>query len=564
MNYRLVVKLLGNVCIALGLAMVFSLPWAFAYNIHFSTIKKPLISVLENERNGYSGLLWSIGVCFILGAVLKYVGQGAKKTLFRREAIAVVVFSWVLATVLGALPYYFSGIARDYDSLGPIEMTFVDALFESQSGFSTTGATVISDIESMPRCILFWRCCTHFLGGIGIIVLLVAILGQGLGGKEVLRVERAGSPSEGSPHARVQSLAWSLFGIYIGLNIILILVLMCLRLSFFDAVCHAFSAMATGGFSTYNASIGHFATDPRYNGATIEWVLTFFMFLGGTNFVLFFWCLCGEPGRLFRDVEWRTYVGVILVASTLVCVFGLWYGSFDQFGSGENPVVLTTAADETMQNSDAGNAATETPPVPVSYAIRTSCFQVVSLLTTTGFVTDHYEKWSAPSVAILLTLMITGACAGSTSGGLKLFRAVLGVKITVAQIEHTYHPNVVRNVWLQKNVVSRELLNNVAIYIALFFFLIVAFSIVIVAVEPDATWIAYGVKPDRQLLDVPSMVLSCISNIGPGIGIIGASGNFGSLTAVTKFLLTWIMLLGRLEIFVVLAVFLPRFWRSHG
>lgn len=557
MNYRLVIKLLGNVCIALGLAMVFSLPWALKYNTHFSTVKKTLISVLENERDGYGALVFSIGVCFVLGAVLRYVGQKAKKTLFRREAIAVVVFSWVLATVLGAMPYWLSGISLS-DTASDSEatkMTFIDAMFESQSGFSTTGATVISDVENMPRCLLFWRCCTHFLGGIGIIVLLVAILGQGLGGKEVLRAERGGSPSEGTPYARVQSLAWSLFGIYVGLNVVLIVVLMCLRLSFFDAICHAFSAMATGGFSTYNASIGHFATDPRYDAAAIEWVLTFFMFLGGTNFVLFFWCLCGEPKHLFRDVEWRTYVGVVLVASILVCAFGLWYGSFDHARTTGDPVVFEDGQPQTP---------VEESSVSVARAARTSCFHVVSLMTTTGFVTDQYEKWNSPSVAVLLALMITGACAGSTSGGMKLFRAVLGFKIVAAQVEHTYHPNVVRNVWLQKNVVNRDLLNDVAIFIALFFFLIVAFSVLIVTIEPDATWTSRGIGADRQLLDVPSMVLSCISNIGPGVGLIGASGNFGSLSAPTKFILTWVMLLGRLEFFVVLAVFSPRFWRSHA
>jgi len=561
MNILLVIKLLGRVCIALGLAMVFSLPWACDFNTYTGGKGKNehlLIDIVEPW--GYEGLLKSIGICFVLGFFFRYLGQNAKKTLFRREAIAVVVFSWILATVLGAFPYYLSGIDRDRDENGPIRMTFIDAMFESQSGFSTTGATVISDVESMPRCILFWRCCTHFLGGLGIIVLLVAILGQGLGGKEVLRAERGGSPSEGAPLARVQSLAWSLFGIYVGLNVILTLALMCLNLSFFDAICHAFSAMATGGFSTYNASVGHFSTDPKYNAASIEWVLTLFMFLGGTNFVLFFWCLCGKPGRLFRDIEWQTYIGVVLTASILVSAFGLWYGSFNRDDLANIPAV----SESTDTTNNGAPPIAEKPPVSILYAIRTSCFHVMSLMTTTGFVTEQYEQWNASAVAILLVLMITGACAGSTSGGLKLFRAVLGFKIVAAHVEQTYHPNVVRNVWLQKNVVNRDLLNNVAIYIALYFFLIVVFSVILIAVEPNVTWTDKGFRADRQLLDIPSMVLSSISNIGPGIGIIGAKGNFGLLAPATKFILTWVMLLGRLEIFVVLAVLSPRFWRSHA
>ena len=553
MNYRLVIKLLGNVCIALGLAMAFSIPWACRFSptteeLHIHNAKvSPANPLFFVETGGYSSLLRSMGICFVVGAILRYIGQNAKPTLFRREAIAVVVLSWTLATILGALPYYLYennashlGIVREPNENGVVEMSFIDALFESQSGFSTTGATVLSDVESernIPRCILFWRSCTQFLGGIGIIVLLVAILGQGVGGKEVLRTERIGSPGEGAPLARVQSLAWSLFGIYVGLNAVLVGILMMLNLSLFDAICHAFSTMATGGFSTYNQSIGHFTTDPNYNGAAIEWVLTLFMFLGGTNFVLFFWCLCGQPGRLFRDTEWRTYVGIILTATLAVMIFGIWYGSFHQ---------------------------PEHNTASVSFSFRTSLFHVVSLTTSTGFVANQYDSWNAPAVMILLTIMFCGACAGSTSGGIKLFRVILGAKIVRAHIEQTWHPTVVRNVWYEKNVVNRDLLNNVAIYIALFFAVIVVFTVVIVAVEPDSTWVQKGYLADRQLLDVPCIVTTCLCNVGPGVGVIGAGGNFGSLTSTTKFLLTCIMLLGRLEIFVVLAILSPRFWRTHA
>ena len=547
MNYRLVIKFLGSVCIALGVAMVFSILWAFEFSTH-STSKHAPPTINCVETDGYPSLLCSMGICFALGLILRYLGQKAKPTLFRREAIAVVVFSWILATLLGALPYYFyfSGVFHDPNetSPAPAEMSFIDAMFESQSGFSTTGATVLSEIEQLPRCILFWRSCTHFLGGLGIMVLLVAILGQGLGGKEILRTERVSSPGEGTPLARVQSLAWSLLGIYIGLNILLTIILMMLNLSLFDAICHAFSTMATGGFSTYNESIGYFSIDPKYNAAAIEWVLILFMFLGGTNFVLFFWCLCGQPGQLFRDTQWRTYIGIILVASLGVMLFGLWYGSFQQV-VGDVPTA-------------------EQSSVSVTYAFRTSMFHVVSLMTSTGFVAAPYDSWSAPAVVTLLIVMLIGACAGSTAGGIKIFRVILGVKIVRAHIEQTWHPTVVRNIWYEKNVVSRDLLNNVAIHIALFFAIIVVMTLVIVAVEPNATWLDKGFSEHRQLLDVPCMVLACLNNIGPGIGIIGADGNFGSLTSVTKFLLTWIMLLGRLEIFIVLAILSPRFWRPYA
>ncbi|MCL2349802.1 MAG: hypothetical protein FWC50_16245, partial [Planctomycetaceae bacterium] len=456
MNIRLVLKLLGTVCISLGVAMCFSLPWAF-----------PVCGgVWEQEKNGVFGLLASTGICIFLGLVFRWQGRKSQSTLFRKEAIAVVVLSWILVTVLGALPYCLSGTVRETrvegDNVTRIKMNIYDGMFESQSGFSTTGTTVLSNVEDrtmISKCILFWRGNTHFLGGIGIIVLLVAVLGQkGLGGKTVLRAERGGSPTEGTPASNVQNLAWSLFAIYVMLNILLIVILMFLKLSLFDAMCYAFSALSTGGFSTYNASAGHFITNPQYNGPAIEWVLIVFMFLGGCNFVLFYWCLLGQPMRLLRDVEWQTYLGITIVASAMITVYGVWHHDFDLYGTSDNPVIVNRR--EAM-SPDYAPPSKETP-APLSYAIRTSCFHVVSFMTTTGFVSDEFEKWDAMSVAVLFAVMIVGSCAGSTAGGLKVFRVVLGYKILQTQIEQTYHPSVVRNIWLNKKLIERDTLHDVA------------------------------------------------------------------------------------------------------
>ncbi|MDR1491685.1 MAG: TrkH family potassium uptake protein [Planctomycetaceae bacterium] len=552
MNFRLIIKLLGAVCIAIGVAMAFSIPWAW------------IGDAKDYNRNGVWGLLISMSICFVVGFLFYGIAHNAKMTLFRREAIAVVAFSWIFAAILGAFPYYLSGTQRavvvnEQGEKVFVLMSFADSLFESASGFTTTGATVLKDVEKVSRCLLFWRCSTHFLGGIGIIVLLVAILGQGLGGKAVLRAERSGAPSEGTPHARVQSLAWSLVGIYLGLNAVLAILLTALKLSPFDAVCHAFSAMATGGFSTKNASVGYFIADPQYNGAAIEWVLTFFMFLGGTNFLLFYWCLRGEPQRLFRDTEWRTYLGFLVAASALVFFFNVRNCDFDQFGTSDKPILF-----QSPQTSDASNPSVELRNPPTSYAVRTSVFQVVSLMTSTGFVTDEYEKWNAASVAILLTLMITGACAGSTAGGLKIFRVILCLKMFRGQIEQTYHPTVVRKVWWQKSVVPQELLHQTAVHIGLYFFLIILFSLIIAAIESDSAWIAGNFPVTRKLYDVISMVLACVGNIGPGVGMIGARGNFGGLSEITKFLLTCAMFLGRLEFFAVFSLFSLRFWKPQA
>ncbi|MDR1384722.1 MAG: TrkH family potassium uptake protein [Planctomycetaceae bacterium] len=548
MNFRLVIKLLGAVCIALGVAMAFSIPWTW-------------IGGGEGyDRNGILGLLMSMSICFVAGTFFYGIGRKAQATLFRREAIAVVVFSWILAAILGAFPYYLSGTQRavlvnEQGENVSISMSFVDSLFESASGFTTTGATVLSDIEKVSPGLLFWRCSTHFLGGIGIIVLLVAILGQGLGGKAVLRAERSGTLSEGTPHARVQSLAWSLFGIYVGLNVILAVILMLLKFSPFDAICHAFSAMATGGFSTKNANVGYFMTDPLYNGAAVEGTLTFFMFLGGMNFMLFYWCLHGEPQRLFRDTEWRTYLGFIVAASLLVLFFCTRNHDFHQFHAPDNPGLF-------QSSQNVGESRLELQKPTTFYAVRKSVFQVVSMITSTGFVTDEYEKWNAASSAVLLTLMITGACAGSTAGGLKLFRVILGLKMFRRQIEQAYHPAVVRKIWWQKSVVPQELLHQTAVHIGVYFFLILFFSLMIAAMEPDSTWIAGNFPVTQKLYDVISMVLSCISNVGLGVGMIGAGENFGRLSESTKFLLTCAMLLGRLEFFAVFSLFSLRFWRK--
>jgi len=246
MNLTLLCKLLGLVAVLLGGTMAFSLPWA--------------LENWEVERHGFFGLLGAMAVCFVVAGVLRFIGRREHGQLFRKEAMAVVGLSWILATVLGALPFVFSGTCR----APGVPMTPVDAMFEAQSGFSTTGATVLTELEDptvVPRCILFWRSSTHLLGGLGIIVLFVAILGQGSAGKALMRAEMPG-PSQSTPQARMQHTAWVLFVIYACLNVVLTLFLLLEGLSLFDSLCHAFGTMATGGFSTYNASVGHFASSP--------------------------------------------------------------------------------------------------------------------------------------------------------------------------------------------------------------------------------------------------------------------------------------------------------------
>ena len=293
-------------------------------------------------------------------------------------------------------------------------MTFVDSLFESQSGFSTTGATVISDLEDhrlVAHCILFWRSTTHFLGGLGIIVLFVVILGQGATGKAMMRAEMPG-PSKDGLQSRMQHTAWLFAGTYVALNAVLTILLKLAGLTWFDALCHAFGTMATGGFSTYNASLGHF------DSALIDYIVVAFMALAGSNFLLLYFVLTGQPGRMFRDVEWRTYVGLIVGITIAIVAFGTYYDDFRK------------APDESFTSE-------------LASGMRYGLFQVVSVITTTGFGTHDFDAWNSFGRGVLFLVMFVGGCAGSTGGGLKVIRHVLFVKILKLEVEHAFHPTVV-------------------------------------------------------------------------------------------------------------------------
>ena len=538
MNYRLLSRLLGLVANLIGGTMLFSLPWAFLEG-DWSTAR---------ERDGLLGLIAAVAVCLIVGAILRRLGRDAQGHLFRKEAMAVVGLSWVLATVLGGLPFLFSGTLR----APQVRMSLVDSMFESQSGFSTTGASVLSELqdpEMVPRCILFWRSSTHYLGGLGIIVLFVAILGQGSAGKALMRAEMPG-PSHSTPQARMQHTAWVLFLIYSGLNAVLAVALWAQGIPLFDSLCHAFGTMATGGFSTYNASVGHFTTDPNLNGTTIEMTIVAFMILAGTNFMLLYWMAIGQPGRLFGDLEWRSYIAIILAVTAIVLVAGLIHGDFDRYGTSD------IAID--------GGKVDGSEQHPAVHGFRYSLFQVVSLMTTTGFCTDEFEKWNALSVGLLLTLMFIGGCAGSTGGGMKVIRHLLFVKVLRLEVEQAFHPSVVRPLRIAgEPVEDQSLRKNILVYFGLVLIIFTASWLFTLGVEPNSTWTSHEHDVDHKLIDSASCVAATLNNIGPGLGVIGARQNYGGFSVPSKVLFIWLMMLGRLEIFVILVLFVPGFWRSQ-
>jgi trk system potassium uptake protein TrkH len=613
--------MLGVVAMLIGGTMVFSLPWAHPSLGH----RGELAGTASFETRGFLALLISILLSFALGALLLWVGRGQKGRLYRREAMAVVGLSWILATLLGALPFSLRGTYRSpavrqtseitswqvYDfgtlvhhrwrtktilstdeqatlqalldvgskghsdetlqaalnvenpqsvlfnlanrdhvwqaallfptsgaELGSreshyrlrwIKMGFVDSLFESQSGFSTTGATVISDLEDsflVPHCLLFWRSSTHFLGGLGIIVLFVAILGQGSAGKALMRNEMPGPSKEGM-QARMQHTAWVFAAIYCALNGLLTLILKAQGLSWFDAICHAFGTLATGGFSTWNGSLGHF------DSAIIDYTVTVFMILAGTNFTLLYFLLLRQPGKLLADVEWRIYMGVIFGITLLVIGCGIYHGDFGGESWGER-----------IQNGS-----------------RYGLFQVVSIITTTGYGTHDFDQWNSFGRGILFLLMFVGACAGSTGGGMKVIRHVLFLKILRLEIEQAFHPTVVRPLRLAGNTVDDpDLRKNILVYFSLILLIFVLSWMFIVAVEPDSTW---GATPEHKLIDSASGVAATLNNIGPGLGTIGATQDYGHFSTVSKILFVWLMMVGRLEMFAILVLFIPSFWRPR-
>lgn len=584
MNFRLIARFLGIVSILIGVSMLFSLLWAMP---QFG-------GVWENEASGVRGLLISSLISCLLGKFFFWFGKkNTNLQLLRRESLAVVGLSWILAAFLGALPYLISGSET---SLG-VPMSFADAIFESQSGFSTTGASVINDVENplvLPRTILFWRCTTHFLGGLGIMVLFVVILGQGSTGKAIMRIEK-GAGSESNPIAKMRQLAIGLLRVYLGLNGILILILVSLNVSWFDAICLSFSTVATGGFSTFNSSIGHFAANTTLNSGLIESVIIFFMICAGTNFSLLYLFAIGQPLKLFRDTEWRTYIGILIVATFLIFVSGIYWNDFDIYGTSDKPMISIPDAVSIKQNlettvplqeSQSGipvSVSSESYPIessesqpienqlievakyklPWHIAFRNVVFSVASIMTTTGFCVDEQDSWNSLSLFIITILMFTGGCAGSTAGGIKVFRSIIMFKTFGQEIEKSYRPNVIRTLKLDGQNVDRSVQTGILIFILFFAVSIALFTTLILMIEPNTQWTSQGLGYSEKITDVFAATLSSFTNTGVGFGVAGARSNFSGFSDLSKLILSITMFLGRLELYVGLVLILPSFWKKH-
>ncbi|MBN2140094.1 MAG: TrkH family potassium uptake protein [Desulfovibrionaceae bacterium] len=464
------------------------------------TMAFPLMFSVYYGDPGAMPLVWSMALTVICGLAL-FLGfrdPARSKVMTHREGMAIVALGWILAGCFGGLPFYFGGV---FDSV-------VDCVFESLSGFSTTGASVLVNIEAVPRGLLFWRSLTHWLGGMGIIVLSLAILPfLGLGGMQLYRAEVPG-PAPDKLRPRIKDTAMTLWKVYVLFSAAETVLLMLGGMDLFDALCHTFGTMATGGFSTKNASIAH------YQSAYIEAVVTVFMLIAGINFSLHYLALKGRPRAMLRDPEFRFFCGLFLVFALLITVFVAvveHHGPLDSF--------------------------------------RYSSFQVASVLTTTGFVSADYEIWPPVCQAVLLLCMFIGGCAGSTGGGMKCMRVLLLFKHSYQELFRIIHPRAVSQVKLGRTVVPPDVLSGVWAFFLLWIGLFVAAGLVVAATGVD-------------LVTSFASSLACIGNIGPGIGGVGPTQNYAFLPEPAKWTLSLSMLLGRLEIYTVVILFVPEFWRK--
>lgn len=436
-------------------------------------------------------------VTILFGFSLQFMG-GTEERMGVRESLTIVAISWVVTVILGSLPLFLSGVVPNY----------IDALFEITSGLTATGATILTDIESLPRSILFWRSMTHWLGGMGIIVLFIVLLPNiGIGAVHLFKAEVPG-PTNDKVMPRIRDTAFTLWAIYVGLTMLEIVLLYLAGMTPFDAINHAFSNMATGGFSTKNDSIAHF------DSVTIELIIVAFMIISGVNFTLYinFW----RKGSInvLRNTELKVYLFIIFSSIFMVAGTLIFQGGYEW-----------------------------------KLALRHAMFQVTAIITTTGFVIADYDLWPNLGKMIIFFLMFTGGCAASTTGGLKIVRLVLLVKMGWANIRQAIHPRLVVNIEVQDKVIEPYVLQRVARFFFLYIFIFVTASFLLAAT---------GLEP----FDAMAAAIAALGNVGPAFGIAGPLSNYSEITTFGKSVLTLCMLLGRLELYTFLVLFIPEFWRA--
>lgn len=474
MRLQSILSLLGSMLLVLAATMLFPIIWSVYYG-----------------QGDFIPLVASLVITFTAGALFLFFGRNPAEITIK-ESFLFVTLGWVLAAGFGALPFVFSGVLPAY----------TDAFFEAMSGFTTTGATVISQIEQVPRGILFWRSMTHWLGGMGIIVLFVAILPRfGFGATHLLRAEVPGLyPEKVTPRiAATAKILWSIYMLITALQVVLLLMA---GLSLFDSLTHTFGTIATGGFSTRDASVG------GLNNFRAELVIIVFMIIAGGNFSLYYSVLKGNIKTLFTNPEFRFYLFFTAVMTGLI--------SINLFVTGGGPLL----------------------------SLRQGAFQAVSIITTTGFTTADFDLWHPFSRALLFFLMFAGGSGGSTAGAIKQIRLIILIKYIYREVYRTIHPAAVLPIKIGRKVIPEQLVSNAISFIFLYLVIFVAASLLMSGLG-------------LPLASAFSAVAATLGNVGPGLEMVGPTLTYSPISAVGKLLLSFLMMLGRLEIYTVMVLFLP-------
>ena len=478
MNYRLISQILGRV-VAIEAALM---------------VVPMLVAVIYHESIVPFLITIAIG-CIVAFGLMRV--HPRSRELYALEGFVAVALAWIVMSVIGALPFVFSGEIP----------SFVDAFFETVSGFTTTGSTILTDIEGMSKGLMFWRCFTNWIGGMGVLVFLMFVLPLNEEhSMHILRAEMPG-PVIGKLVPKVQSTAQILYIIYTVLTLAIVILLMLGGMNLYDALVHAFSTAGTGGFSNYAASVAHFAS------TYIAYVIGIGLLLFGVNFNLYFLILIGKVKDVYKNEELRWYLGIVLTASVLIAV-----AIIDQYGS-------------------------------FSTAFRYAFFQVSSIITTAGHVTANYDLWPMAAQIIIFLLMFSGASAGGTNGGVKISRLLIAFKTLKNDVVRQIRPREVNTVKVNGEVVTKETQHTTMVFIVLYV-LIMCIATLIVALD------------NFDFTTTFTAVLSCMGNIGPGSGVCGPAGNFASFSDLSKITLSMCMLIGRLEIFPVLVLFMPLSWKK--
>lgn len=480
MNYR---KILNNLGIILAIEAAFMVvPAGIALYCHDSTFTSFAITI---------GCLAAVSTIFISI-------KAKRDNIYAKDGYTIVVLTWLLMSCFGALPFTISGYIPNY----------VDALFEVVSGFTTTGSTILTDIEALPKSLLFWRSFTHFIGGMGILVFAIAILPKVDGNAmHVMRAEVPG-PTVGKLVSKIRASARILYTIYFGITAVMVIFLFCGGMPLFDSITNAFATAGTGGFCALNNSIA------GYNSAYAEVVIAVFMMIYGFNFNLFYLVGLKDWKRAVKDEELRWYLSTIAVATVIITI------------------VLTVTRH------------------PFPEALRLAFFQVTSIISTTGFTTADFDLWPVFTKAILLALMFIGGCVGSTGGGLKVSRVAILIKNNIRSIRKSVNPRTVETVKMDGKSVDEEVVNGITGYFSMYM-LVLFISILALAID------------GKDLVSTITSVITCITNVGPGFGIVGPTGNFSTFSNVSKIVLTFDMLAGRLELIPVLMIVGLRNIRRH-